>query len=137
MIGLYLAMLGTEPAARERAARSTEANLPGNEEFLLLGISNVYRTLGLADDANRALKRYESWASSADVGAGGWTLYYAIRRDPVQTLQWFETAVERLESGIADPGFISLQTLPGIDALLADEPRYPDLRQRLEALKEN
>ena len=134
---LYIGLFSSDTSQKVAALRLAETGIFDANSFLLVAVANGYSQLGLDDDAARALDRYESWAQNEEVGAGGWAQYYAVRGDHALALEWLETAIERLESGLADPGYVGLQLLPIAASTPAMQSRLEALRARLDALKVN
>jgi hypothetical protein len=122
----------------EAAARFIRTADELDSPMHLPGIAVGYQRLGLHDDAERALDRYEQWAQSeqGSAGAAEWAQYYLLRGDVDRTHTWLQAAIEKLENGEVDEGFFALQytfTNPTHPALAA--PRFRDLLQRLERLR--
>jgi TolB-like protein/Flp pilus assembly protein TadD len=121
----------------ERYLRTAEALAIGYQSVRLLGTAEGYLRLGLESDAERALDRYAALAEDAQIGMGDWALYYLLRGDLDQVYTALRSAIEKLEAGGADPGFISLQVVVALavnDPRLA-EGRFQDLLERLQALR--
>jgi TolB-like protein/Tfp pilus assembly protein PilF len=137
-VNVFAALLTPDPAAAERFVRSAEARIGDDYRVMFLpGIATVYRRIGLDEDAERALARYGRWAANEDLGAGDLAQYHLLRGDPDMAYEWLRRAVERIERGEVDAGFIALTRLLSraeTDPALA-ENRFQDLLGRLEALR--
>jgi tetratricopeptide (TPR) repeat protein len=121
----------------ERYLRTAEALAIAYQSVRLLGTAEGYLRLGLESDAARALDRYAELAEDAQIGMGDWALYYLLRGDLDQVYTALRSAIEKLEAGGADPGFISLQVVVALaanDPRLAEE-RFQGLLERLQALR--
>jgi TolB-like protein/Tfp pilus assembly protein PilF len=128
------ALLTADAVDAERYARTVEELAPDAAPFYLFGAALVYRRLGLATDANRALDRYYEWASSAGIGAAEWAEYYLMRGDMDRVYEWLEKAVETVENGKADAGFLALRRLASAPDRRLLEPPFAPLIARLRAV---
>jgi tetratricopeptide (TPR) repeat protein len=120
----------------ERYLRTAEALAIGYQSVRLLGTAQGYLRLGLESDAARVLDRYAQLAEDAAVGMGDWALYYLLRGDTDRSYAALHSAIETLEAGEADPGFLALEAIAAnpADPRLA-EGRFQDLLARLQALR--
>ena len=94
---------------RIQLLRTAEELAAGAAPFYLMGIAGGYRRLGLETDANRALDRYFESASNGPTGAADWAQDYLFVGDTDRASEQLRRAVEKIENGEADAGFIALQ----------------------------
>jgi len=134
---VLLVVLERDRTAAQRQLSATERLIDSSTYWALAGVAAGYKGLGLEAEARSALDRFAEWARAQDIGAGEWAQYYLFRGELNPAYEWLERAVEKLESGVVDAGFIQLQLMlntrsqdPGLAA-----PRFQQLLDRLEALK--
>jgi tetratricopeptide (TPR) repeat protein len=98
----------------------------------LANSANVYRWLGLNEDAERSFRSFASWAEENIVGEGDWVIAYLGIGDYENARAALERAVAKVENHQPD----SHQALVyvAVNAMrdpMLEEPEFRELRARL------
>lgn len=106
------------------------------QAVFLAGQIYAYGLLGLSDDARRVYERYMRLTNSLNVGAGEWILVYLGIGDTDSAYEWLERALEKIENGEPDSGYVSfLVAMRNVhnDPVL-EQPRFRELFDRIDQI---
>lgn len=91
-----------------------------------------YYELGLDADAQRMFDRYVRERDPEAIGAGDWFQLYLAVGDLDSAYDWLEVALDRVENGEIDLGFIALASqLSATSGPRLDDPRFREAFDRI------
>lgn len=116
--------------------QAAERLFSDNLAIMLPGQIYAYGLLGLEDDAARVYRLFRPWADKLNVGAGEMMFTTLGIGDVDAALEWLERAVDRIENGERDAGYLPLALLKNNiheDPIL-EQPRFGRLFDRIDKI---
>lgn len=129
---LALRQQGDRAGAEEALRTADKLRVADDLGVFLANSANVYRWLGLNEDAERSFRSFASWAEENIVGEGDWVIAYLGIGDYENARAALERAVAKVENHQPD----SHQALVyvAVNAMrdpMLEEPEFRELRARL------
>jgi TolB-like protein/cytochrome c-type biogenesis protein CcmH/NrfG len=123
-------------AAAEAEYRTAENLITDESGIYMPGMVYGYGLMSRADDATRLFKRFQTWAETHAVGTGGWIYAYLGIRDADKAYEWLGRAVEVVERGEPDAGYIAFPIIKNNvhnDPIL-EQPRFRKLLDKIDTI---